>query len=271
MNRFLMLAIAGCVILPAQEKLPPAAAVIDRYIEATGGKAAYEKHQNQIAKGTLSFPAQGISGAMTMTMAEPSNTSTKVEIGAIGTMQEGVSGDVAWEVSPMQGPRIVEGAERADVLREARFNAPIHWREQYSKAETQGVERVGDEDCVKVLMTPSDGGHPETMYFSRKTGLLIKQTGTRATAMGDFPFESDFSDYRPVDGVLEPFKTAEKAAGQEIQLTISSLQFNVDLPPSAFEMPAEIQTLVKKQKAQPPERSGSSPAAPEQSGTSNPK
>jgi hypothetical protein len=251
MNKLIPLVFAVCAVLPGQESLPPAAAVLDRYIEVTGGKAAYEKHHSQVAKGTLSLPAQGITGDMSLSAAEPSKMLTKVDIGAIGIMLEGANGEVAWEVNPLQGPRVVEGAERADELREARFNAPIHWRAQYSKVETVGAERVGDEDCIKVLLTPNDGGSAETMYFSRKTGLLLKQTGTRVTAMGDIPYENTFSDYRAVDGVMEPFKTTEKAAGQDVDVELSEMKYNVDLPDSTFALPAEIQTLLKK-KAEPP-------------------
>ncbi len=267
MNKIALLIFAGCAILPAQDALPPAAAVLDRYVEATGGKAAYEKHHSQLAKGKLSLPAQGISGDMTLSAAAPSSILMRVEIGAIGTMLDGASGDIAWELSPLQGPRVVEGGELKDVLREARFNAPLYWREQYSKVETIGTERVGDDDCLKVLMTPNDGGHPETMFFSRKTGLLVKQTGTRATAMGDIPYENTFSDYRNVDGVQEPFKTTETAAGQEVEVTVSDMKFNADLPTSTFDPPAEIQALLKKKAApEPPKAPVAPPAASPRAG-----
>jgi len=247
MNRFVFVVLAGCAVLPAQESLPPAAAVLDRFVEVTGGKAAYEKHHSQVTKGIFALPAQGITGDMTMTSAEPTKMRMRVDIGAIGTLESGTDGAVVWELSPLQGPRVVEGEERADELREARFNSPLYWREQYSKEETTGTEKVGDDDCVKVLATPKDGGHPETLYFSRKSGLLVKQTGTRATSMGDIPYENSFADYRNVDGTLEPFKTTEKAAGQDIELTVSEMKFNAEAPDSAFTPPAEIQALLKKQ------------------------
>ena len=248
MNRFVFVVLAGCAVLPAQESLPPAAAVLDRFVEVTGGKTAYEKHHTQVAKGTFGLPAQGITGDMTMTGAEPAKMRMRVDIGAIGTLESGTDGAVVWELSPLQGPRVVEGEERADELREARFNAPLYWREQYSKVETIGTEKVGDDECVKVEATPKDGGHPEMFYFSRKSGLLLKQTGVRATSMGDIPYENSFEDYRNVDGTLEPFKTTEKAAGQDIELTISEMKFNAAVPDSSFTPPAEIQALLKKQK-----------------------
>jgi hypothetical protein len=266
MKKLALLVFAACTVVPGQESLPPAATVLDRYIEVTGGRAAYEKHRSQVAKGTLSLPAQGIAGDMTLYAAEPSNVLRRVQIGAIGTMQDGVTGDVAWELSPLQGPRIIEGAERADNLRDARFNAPLYWREQYSKAETIGTELVGDDDCIKVVLTPKDGGNPETAYFSRKSGLMVKQTVTRSTAMGDIPDEETFSNYRAVDGVMEPFKSTEKAAGQVVEVEITEMQYNVAIPESTFALPAEIQALLKKQKTAPTAPNASAAAAPSNTG-----
>jgi len=264
MKRLVFVALAGCAVLAAQETLPTAAAVLDRFIDMTGGKAAYEKHRDQVARGTLALPAQGITGDMTLTSAEPARMLMRVNIGAIGTMEDGTNGTVVWELSPLQGPRVVEGQERADNLRESRFNGPLHWREQYSKEEVLGTEKLGDDDCIELRLTPNDGGHPEILYFSRKSGLLVKQTGTRATSMGDIPYENTFSDYRSVDGVMEPFKTTETAAGQRVEMTISDMKFNADVPESTFNPPAEIQTLLKKEApATPPEPAKPSAASPE--------
>jgi hypothetical protein len=78
--------------------------------------------------------------------------------------------------------------------------------------------------------------------------------------MGDIPYENTFSDYRSVDGVLEPFKTTEKAAGQEVAVELSDMKFNADVPDATFDPPAEIQALLKKRKAAP--AVSQAPAAP---------
>ena len=53
------------------------------------------------------------------------------------------------------------------------LNEPILWRTLYAKVETAGMEPQDGEDCYKVVLTP-EGEKPETMYFSKKSGLLIK-------------------------------------------------------------------------------------------------
>ena len=45
----------------ADEPLPKAETILDRHVEVTGGKAAYQKRKSEIATGTLKFAAQGFS------------------------------------------------------------------------------------------------------------------------------------------------------------------------------------------------------------------
>jgi len=59
-----------------------------------------------------------------------------------------------------------------------------------------------------------------------------------------------------VDGVSEPFKTTEKAAGQVVEVQLAEMKFNVDLPDATFDPPAEIRALLKKQKTAAPAPEG---------------
>jgi hypothetical protein len=70
MNRFYFgrnIAIGAAMVLSltlarAADDLPKAETILDKYVEATGGKAAYEKHHTEIAKGTLRNGGHGLQG-----------------------------------------------------------------------------------------------------------------------------------------------------------------------------------------------------------------
>src|SRR5579864_1799089 len=113
--------------------LPKAETILDKYIEATGGKAAYEKHHSEISTGKMELTGKGITGTVTSYRAEPDKSYTEVEIAAIGKIQEGSDGKVAWSLSAMQGPHLKEGAEKAQALLAAKSNAEIRWRELYKQ------------------------------------------------------------------------------------------------------------------------------------------
>jgi hypothetical protein len=169
-----------------------------------------------------------------------------MEIPGIGTFLTGVKDGVAWDQSDLMGPRTKSGLERAEALREARFNATAAWRELYPKVETVGEEAVNGEECYKVSMTPEEGP-AEIIYLSQKTGLGLKIAAMASTQMGDVDVEILFSEYKDFGGILTPSKFTEKTAGQEIVITIQSLDINTEIPASQFDFPPGVAALVAKQ------------------------
>jgi hypothetical protein len=168
----------------ADEALPKAETVLDRFVEVTGGKGTLEKHRNEVMHGTFELPAQGVKGSITVYQAAPDKNRSVIELEGIGKIESGSDGVVAWDNSALQGPRVKDGVEKADAFRDGTFNAALYWRKLYTKAETAGVETVGDHECYKVVLTPAEG-KPMTHFFDKKTGLLIKTLTTRVTQLGE--------------------------------------------------------------------------------------
>lgn len=229
----------------ADETLPKAETVLDRSIEVSGGKAAFEKRHNEVMHGTMEFSGRGIKGTMTVYQAEPDKNLAVIEIEGIGKIESGSNGEIAWENSALQGPRIKQGEERAGSLRDGAFNAALNWRKLYIKAETTGVETVDGHECYKVVLTPQEG-KPSTEFFDKKSGFLIKTAVTRNTPMGEISAEVIADDYRKEGDILVPHKMINRAAGQEFLIAVEKVDVNVDLPKDRFDLPPEIQALLKK-------------------------
>jgi hypothetical protein len=96
-----------------------------------------------------------------------------------------------------------------------------------------------------VVLTPKEG-NPTAEYFDKKSGLLVKTSATRTTSMGQITAEIVYEDYRKDGDLLSPHKLIQRAAGQEFQILVQSAEFNVDLPKDAFDLPPEVQALLKK-------------------------
>jgi len=241
----LFAAIAARSVLHAADELPSADTILDHYLEVTGGREAYAKHKSEIQAGTLEYPAQGVKAKITRYASEPDNYLASVEITGIGKVDTGVTDGIAWENSVVLGPRIKSGDEKAMAIREATFNGTLYWRKLYPKVENTGVEAVDGEDCYKILLTPKEG-RPETMYFSRKSGLLVKASTVAATQMGDIPVEMVYSAYKESGGIRSPTVITQKAAGQEFTITIESVRVNDEIPAEKFALPAEIRAILDK-------------------------
>jgi hypothetical protein len=249
-NRFLpvaILAALACSIAAAapDQTLPKGDLILDRYVEATGGKDAYDKVHTEKWTGTFELIGKGVKGAVTAYRSEPNKSVTVVELEGIGSIQDGTDGETAWSLSSLQGPRIKQGDERAVTMREAMLRGAVEWRKLYKSAETTGVENVDDQACFKVLLTPNEG-KPETRYFDKKSNLLVKLTMQLPSPMGEVPTETLLSDYKEQNGVTAPRKVHQKALGQEFLITINQVEYNVDMPKDRFDLPAEIKALAAK-------------------------
>jgi hypothetical protein len=227
------------------EALPKAEAILDRYIEVTGGKAAYAKRTSEITTGTMEFAAQGLKGTLIRYSAPPDKSYGSIELDGIGKIEQGTVDGVAWDKNAMTGPHVKSGEEKTQSLRDATFNSALNWRSVYAKAETAGVETIDGEECYKVILTPADG-KPVTSYYQKKSGLAVKQTMIVVSQMGESPVEAVMSDYKDFGGILTPTKMIQKAAGQEFSITILSLKANEEIPADKFDPPAEIKALLKK-------------------------
>jgi len=246
MNKLtLALLLSSAPVFCADDALPKAETILDRSVEVTGGKAAFEKRHNEVMHGSMEFSGRGIKGSMTVYQAEPDKNLSIIEIEGIGKIESGSNGEIAWENSALQGPRIKQGDEKAGSLRDGTFNAALNWRKLYTKADTAGAETVEGHDCYKVVLTPKEG-KPSAEFFDKKTGLMIKTTVTRNTPMGEISAEVVADDYRKEGDVLIPHKLINRAAGQEFLIQVESVEVNVNLPKDRFDLPPEIQGLLKK-------------------------
>jgi len=243
--------LAGASLLHTEalhaQALPDAATVLDRYIEVTGGRAAYETHRTELLTGTIDFPAQGLKGKLTRYLA-PGQEYSIMELDAIGNIETGISNGIAWENSILLGPRIKQGAEKDQALREAAFNAPVHWRELYPKAKTSGIAKIDGAECYEIVLTPPTG-KPESQFYSQKTGLLVRTTTVAASQMGDVDVQVDVADYKSFGGVLMPTRSQQRAGSQELSITVDQVRVNVPFAEDRFKLPPDVAGILQKPSA----------------------
>ncbi len=243
-----VLALAAVVVATpsvAQESLPKAEKVLDKFVKASGGKAAFDKLENRVVKGSFSIPAMGISAPLTVYSARPNKSYTVIESEALGKIEQGTDGEVVWEMSTMSGPVVKEGDERAELLKMSTFDRVVHWRDNFENVETVGTEEVDGQPCYSVRQTPKFGNE-EVYCYDAVTYLPTKIEMTVMTQMGDFPMVMLPSDYRKVDGVLIAHKATIEVMQQERIITTESVEHNVDLPADRFALPEQIASMTAK-------------------------
>ena len=237
-------AIATSVACAQEQKLPKGEALIEKYIEVTGGKDAYKKIKNRVTKGSLEMPAQGIKIVLTTYAARPDEFRAVMESDAIGRIERGVCDGVVWELSTMTGPQVYDGDMKVVMLRGARFDAAENWRAIWKKAECVGVETVDGKRCYKVAMTPNEGP-AETRYYDAESNLLVKTDLTLNLPSGKIAIESYPGDYKKFDGILYACKTRQVMMGMEQVVTTETIEHNVAIPEDRFKLPDDVKELME--------------------------
>jgi hypothetical protein len=246
MNKLALAVLAASLpLFGADEALPSVETVYNHFIAATGGKAAYEARHSLVEHATIDFAKQGLKGSLTIYEAAPDKYLGLTELPGVGKLATGSNGEIAWENTALTGPRIKQGVERADALREGAFNSPLYWQKLYAKAETAGSEMVEGHDCYKVILTPKEG-KPITEFYDKKSGLIVKTVATVSSQLGDVNAEILYDDYRKDGDVLSSHRMVNRAAQQEFVIQIDSVEVNPDLPKDRFDLPPEVKALLNK-------------------------
>jgi len=242
-----ILFLSGTTNLNAEANLLGGEEILKKFVEATGGKEAYEKIYNRVVTGTFEIPQGGLHASVTTYSARPNKMYVCVESKEMGKIEKGTNGEVAWDMTTMGGPRLLEGQEKEDYLREATFDRFVTWKTVYSKAECTGIDDIDGRQCFKVIMTPKSG-NPQTFFFDTKSYLIVKSETTFSLQTGDVLIESYGFDYKEVDGILIAHTSKTFIMGQERIMVTESIEHNVEFQEDPFILPDEIQALVNRNK-----------------------
>jgi hypothetical protein len=239
--------VLGLVFLPwaaaqqaaPQDALPAAESILDRYVEATGGAAAYKGRTSEAATGTIELAAAGLTGQLRVIL-KPGLMRTSIEIPGVGLMEQGVKDGVAWANDPFAGPRVVQGSEAEFLIRSAVPGSAGRWREVYKAVETTGIEDVNGEPAHRVVHTFGQGG-ALTGFYSVASGLLLKLEFTVQA-----PIAQLMEEYAELAGILTPTRVVTTMMGQRVSvIRFTSAEANVEIPDERFDLPEAVKALVK--------------------------
>jgi hypothetical protein len=94
-----------------------------------------------------------------------------------------------------------------------------------------------DNRDVYVVQGARAPGFITTFYFDKETGLLTRMVRYADSAVGRVPTQIDFSDYRPVAGVLMPFKRIFGWVSGREEYTLTEIQPNISIDDAKFAKP----------------------------------
>ncbi|HVP14079.1 MAG TPA: retropepsin-like aspartic protease, partial [Terriglobales bacterium] len=220
----------------ASAEVPPAArAIIEHYLQATGGRAAFEAESTLHLKGRL--VAQGMKGTYEAWVRQPGCLATRLTLGSLAR-RTGACGGTAWETDlASKRGHLLDGKDLESGLEEAWFET-----EQWARADGGGgtialgsMSFAGRAQRQALEVTPPVG-RPRTLWFDLRTGFLDRVRASRDHYEG----EEWRADYRLMAGRKR--STAARPVGFSFDgendgLAIDSVWANVPVPATLFEPP----------------------------------
>ena len=228
----------------ADAALPSARAILDRHLQAIGGREAILSHTSSHATGTLSVPSAGITGTLEVfAAAKPNRMLVKISLGGVGEVMEGFDGVNAWSMSPMTGAMVLQGKQLEDKKFDSEFYGDLHEASRYQSLKTLEKTTFDGRPCYKVsLVRP--GGTEDFEFYDVATGLKAGSINTRETQMGSITTTSIEADYRKFGNVLQATTLRQSAMGIQQVFTLSVVEYD-KVDPAVFEPPAQIKALAK--------------------------
>src|SRR5580658_4389796 len=229
--------------------LPTADQVLDHYVQAIGGRAAWLKLNSRVSKGSIEIPAMNnLTGTVEIHEKAPNFMLAVINLGG-AAFEQGFDGNIGWSNNPQNGLRELSGGELDDARREANFYHALELRKNYTKITVTGIERVDEHDTYALEARRAQGA-PDKMYFDMQTGLMVRSVNQRYTPDGVTEFTADVDDYTEVDGVKLPFTVRQTGASATFIIRFTEVHHNLQLTDAQFAEPA----------AEPPAETPAAPA-----------
>ncbi|OYT72095.1 MAG: hypothetical protein CFK52_06285 [Chloracidobacterium sp. CP2_5A] len=215
-RRLAGLLIGGCGLLgfaasaSAQSVKPLSAPkVIARHVAALGGEKAVRAAGSVTLRGAAQA-ATGETGSFTLDRAFPNQMRLELTFDA-DRRQLGVTGSSAWAQTTRAGASTLVDEVGRQRLLEAWILAGhlLDGKAQGIATRSLPVTKLDGKPCYRVVFTSRERA-AATGYFAADTGLLARLESGEGASRHVF----QFADYRPANGIREPFEITLEAAGE---------------------------------------------------------
>jgi len=210
---------------------PPVREILDRYVQALGGAEVLMKITSRNMKGSR-IGADGVLVPEEVYQKAPDKMLTITSYPQV-VFSNGFNGAKAWAHSSREGAMPMSDDFLAQLKRDAVFYKELRMEELYSSLSVVGKDLVREAEAYVIHAKPADGP-VEKLYFDVKTGLLVRRYVESDTALGKLPLQTEYEDYREVDGVKQPFLIHWSLPGRIWGRKIDEIRQNVQLDDAKF-------------------------------------
>jgi len=246
LRKIMMLLALGALLAPIAHADTAAAPmtvddILAKHYEACGGLAKMKAVNTMRVTGTITL-GPGMEAPFTMERKRPGMRRMEFSLQGMTGIQA-FDGSKTWSVMPFMGkkdPEVGTDEDNKNAQDDADFDgALVDYKTKGHTIELMGKEPVEGADAYKLKVTKKNG-NIEYDYLDAETFLLVKTEGKVKRRGTEMEGETTFSDYKEVDGLMQPFsmESGAKEMPQKQKLTFTKIELNVPLDDARFAVPA---------------------------------
>ena len=151
------------------------------------------------------------------------------------------NGANAWYVAPLRPVDVLTLAGQE--LAGAKIDAMLFFPAQVKSIAPRwrvGTATTIDGQDVDVVQGNTADGILVTLYFDQKTALMTRSVRYTDSPVGKIPVQTDYTDYREVNGVKLPFKFTQTWLDGRDTFELTEIRANANVEASRFARPAPI-------------------------------
>jgi outer membrane lipoprotein-sorting protein len=216
------------VELPSPDKL------IDKYLQALGSANDLHKLASRTEKGKMIvLPGREASVESFYTNADKGSSTIHLPDGDVVT---GYNQQIGWQIFPGRPVHEMSSSEVDAAKLDSIFYFPLHVKDLFTDLKTTGTDKVGGH-AIYVVTGRREHQPPVHLYLDQESGLLIRLVRYDESPVGRNPIQTDFSDYREVNGVKIPFQRITARPMRRTTIKIEQVEQNTKIDESKFEKP----------------------------------
>ncbi|WP_265428086.1 M16 family metallopeptidase [Chryseobacterium sp. YIM B08800] len=212
-------AYANPVAKPTVQKVDASvtvASVVDKYINAIGGKANLAKVNSYTTNASMSMQGQNLD--FKIVKAQGGKELQTVSAGGMTVQKQVFDGKTGY--SEQMGQKVqMTKEEIADNLKNTELFEELGFAKSADYKLT-GIEKINGEDSYAIK------AGDKAYYYSVKTGLKTGETETVSAQGQTFTVPTTFADYKDVAGVKMPYTITVNQMGMDMVMKVKSYELN---------------------------------------------
>jgi len=217
--------------------VPTLKEILSRAEKAGGGSEAWKSVNTIMMKGVLQTEDSSAFIAIEMYKKAPDKSLMKMKMQQDVEVREVCDGKSAWIEDPRGGYHEFKGEDLQSRLRRSQFSEQANMILLAATGKVIGADKIGLKD-VYVVEYSSQKNETTKLSFDAETGLLARSEESISRPEGTYTVKLDMDDYRPVDGMMVPFRMKRTEKGSVIKMRLTQVKGNVPIDDEMFLKPA---------------------------------